>query len=256
MKPWTLLSAVPGFGGLVQRDITCNSVIQSCWQRKLFIKRDLVCECVQLILPVIVIRATLSANLPITRCIVSSQKENAVGMQKQSEAYPLISALRSMMVFVWATTWIIGHWQTVVRWLWGSWMYMSGRERRDDNWDMMDGSVSSGPAQHLRWAEFQGRVGVAEDQKFKVLTMTSEGNKRHQYWKPFTAVIYQSLMTDLFFGQSICKPIWATIFHNHTEVKNGFKRPYLIVSNKKGGIVDMADYTMSLRLWSMNAEFC
>ncbi len=186
MKPWTLLSAVPGFGGLVQREITCNSVIQSCWQRKLFIKRDLVCECVQLILPVIVIRATLSANFPITRFIVSSQKENAVGMQKQSEAYPLISALRSMMVFVWATTWIIGHWQTVVRRLWGSWMYMSGRERRDDNWDMMDGSVSSGPAQHLWWAEFQGRVGVAEDQKFKVLTMTSEGNKRHQYWKPFT----------------------------------------------------------------------
>lgn len=169
MKPWSLLSAVPGFGGLVQREITCNSVIQSCWQRKLFIKRDLVCECVQFILPVIVIRATLSANFPITRFIVSSQKENAVGMQKQSEAYPLISALRSMMVFVWATTWIIGHWQTVVRWLWGSWMYMSGRERRDDNWDMMDGSVSSGPAQHLWWAEFQGRVGVAEDQKFKVL---------------------------------------------------------------------------------------
>lgn len=46
---------------------------------------------------------------------------------------------------VWATTWIIGHWQRLVRWLWGSWMYMSGRESRDDKWDVMDGSISSGP---------------------------------------------------------------------------------------------------------------
>jgi len=62
-------------------------------------------------------------------------------------------------------------------------------------------------------------------------------------------------MTDQFFGQSIFKPIWAIIFHNGTEMNNGFKRPYLIASNKKGGIVDMADHAMSLKLWSMNAEF-
>lgn len=54
-------------------------------------------------------------------------------MEKQSEAYPLISTLWSMMVFVWAATWIIGHWQKLVRWLWGSWMYMSERETYDDN---------------------------------------------------------------------------------------------------------------------------
>lgn len=180
-----------------ERDSTCNSVIQSCWQKKLFIKWDLVCECVQFILLVIVIRATLSANFPITRFIVSSQKENAVGTQKQSEAYPLISTLWSTMVFVWATTWIIGHWQTLVRWLWGSWMYMSGRKRRNDNWDMMDlfhqvlCNTSDGRSFRGEWVWL----------KIRSLRLTAEGNKRYQYWKPFTAEIYQTLMTDLFFGR-------------------------------------------------------
>jgi len=49
--------------------------------------------CVRFIFPVIVIGTTLSGNFPITRFIVSSQKENAVSMEKQSEAYPFISAL-------------------------------------------------------------------------------------------------------------------------------------------------------------------
>lgn len=53
-------------------------------------------------------------------------------------------------------------------------MYMSGRERHDDNWDVMDESISSGLAQHLLWVGFQGRKGVAEDQEVKVLMMTSE----------------------------------------------------------------------------------
>lgn len=137
MKNETLnspFSCTRGVVGLAGRESTRNSVIQSCWQKKLFIKGDLVCVCVcDSFSPVIVIRTTLSANFPITRFIVSSQKENAVSMEKQSEAYPLISALWSMMVFVWATTWIIGHWQILVRWLWASWMYMSEREMYDDN---------------------------------------------------------------------------------------------------------------------------
>lgn len=56
-------------------------------------------------------------------------------------------------------------------------MYMSERETYDDNQDVMDGSISSGPVQHLRWAGFQGERGVAEKQKDRVSTMTSEGNK-------------------------------------------------------------------------------
>lgn len=56
-------------------------------------------------------------------------------------------------------------------------MYMSERETYDDNQDLMDGSISSGPVQHLKWAWFQEKMGVAEKQKDRVSTMSSEGNK-------------------------------------------------------------------------------
>jgi len=46
MKNETLNSPFSCTRGAGERGSTCNSVIQSCWQKKLFIKGDLVCVCV------------------------------------------------------------------------------------------------------------------------------------------------------------------------------------------------------------------